>query len=94
MKDEILAKITETLRGKTVKAVYYSRYSGNVEEDTPTSLEVDEGDIIIAFEDDTKLKVWNSEWGGIEIEEKEESESELQKLFKLLVEDATHQLLR
>jgi hypothetical protein len=45
MKDEIPAKITETLRGKTVKAVYYSRYIGNVEEDTPTSLEVNEGDI-------------------------------------------------
>jgi hypothetical protein len=62
----------ELLRGKTIKDVRRKR------EDIPTSLtdkeneiECDGGVIILEFSDGTIVEVWNSEWGGIRLPEKE-----------------------
>jgi hypothetical protein len=63
----VVAEITETLRGKKLKQVYYDKDSGSLDVNTQDELELDGGNIYIEFEDGTLLEFWNSEWGGITI---------------------------
>jgi len=58
--------IREVLKGKTIKRVIPTDcYAFTV---TKKALECDDGDIYFEFTDGTKLRIWNTEWGGIEIE--------------------------
>ena len=36
------------------------------------NIECDAGDIYLVLDDGTKLRIWNSEWGGIEIQTPQE----------------------
>jgi len=57
-------EISKTLYGKKIVGVFYD---GEKQEGTSSELEVDGGDIYILLDDGTVIKVWNSEWGGIEV---------------------------
>ena len=58
--------LREVLKGKTIKRVTVSDcYTYEI---TGKWIECDDGYIYFEFTDGTKLKIWNSEWGGIELE--------------------------
>lgn len=57
--------LREMLKGKTIERVKVTEcYAFSVNE---KELECDDGDIFLVFTDGTKLRIWNSEWGGIEL---------------------------
>ncbi len=62
------AKISESIEGKTVKDVLYKkRWKGHEpDDDSKTEFGMDASRIVVLFEDDTAIKFWISEWGGIE----------------------------
>lgn len=58
------AKIEKILIGKTIKGIVYDDFL-IPDNDENKELSIDSNDIYILLSDGSKLKIWNSEWGGI-----------------------------
>lgn len=61
------AEIEKMLIGKTIIGVVYDDFL-TPDSDENKNLSIDGGDICILLSDGTKIKHWNSEWGGIKHE--------------------------
>ena len=62
--------LDKLLVGKTIKKIYPRKdgeYDREEYEVDASDIRNDSGGIIIEFDDGTKIDVWNSEWGGINL---------------------------
>ena len=69
-----MSNFANALIGKTIKAIYprqddaWSMKNYSVTEE---DISCEGGSIMLEFTDGTAVEVWNSEWGGIRVPEKE-----------------------
>ena len=60
------AEIEKELIGKTIIGIIYDPECNSPNYNDESELSIDYTNIFILLSDNTKIKCWNSEWGGIE----------------------------
>lgn len=61
-----MSQISQLVNGKRVSKITY-RNPIIGDEDNLCDIEIDGGECYIVLDDDSVIRVWNSEWGGIEL---------------------------
>ena len=69
----MIPRISKILKGKRILEVK-TYTNGGMEANDKKDCEVDTGKVYIECEDGTIIKCWNSEWGGIEVIDKNDSD--------------------